>query len=245
MESDKKLLERYEEKGWVAVDGVFSRDEAERIAELAHKYVAVTEDGEPRKVNAPFTSDPAFARFALDVRLRRLLSIFLKGKAPLLATDQIFMKPPRHGSAKPYHQDNAYFLCSPEDEVVTAWIALDDVDEGNGCLRYIDGSHRGGILPHTPVPGEGHNLAPDDALIDLSKESLAIVKKGGVVFHHGTVLHTSHRNHSDRWRRAYATHWVTADVTSESPVISRAYFNREGVYPDDARSLPSQAAAGS
>ena len=25
--------------------------------------------------------------------------------------------------------------------MITAWLALDDVDEENGCLRYIDGSH--------------------------------------------------------------------------------------------------------
>jgi ectoine hydroxylase-related dioxygenase (phytanoyl-CoA dioxygenase family) len=112
--------------------------------------------------------------------------------------------------------------------VITAWIALDDVDATNGCLRYIDGSHKGPILPHLPVPGEEHNLAPSPELIDLNKESLAIVGKGGVVFHHGTTLHTSHRNESDRWRRAYATHWVTADVTSESPVLENAHFRHAG-----------------
>ena len=244
MESDKKLIEHYREKGWVIVENVFTREECDRIGDLAHNYVSVTKEGEPRKVYAPFTTDKAFADFALDDRLRRLLAMFLGGKAPLLATDQIFMKPPRHGSAKPYHQDNAYFLCTPADEVITAWIALDDVDEQNGCLRYIDGSHKGEILPHTPMPGEAHNMAPDESLIDLSKESLAEVGKGGVVFHHGTTLHTSHRNFSERWRRAYATHWVTADTTSKSPVVPRAYFNRADVdYPDSARCVPEGAPA--
>ena len=55
----------------------------------------------------------------------------------------------------------------PGDEVITAWIALDDVDEENGCLRYINGSHRGGILPHVPIPGEPHNKAPVASDIDL------------------------------------------------------------------------------
>lgn len=245
MKSDKTPVELYNENGWAVIENVFDPDECDRIGDLAHSYVTNTKDGEPRKVNAPFTIDKAFAEFALSAKLRKLISGFIKGKAPLLATDQIFMKPPRHGSAKPYHQDNAYFVCTPKDEVITAWIALDDVDEENGCLRYIDGSHKGEILPHTPVPGEAHNLAPDESLIDLSRESLAIVKKGGVVFHHGTTLHTSHRNHSGRWRRAYATHWVTADVTSESPVVPRAYFNREGIdYPDSARSLPAESPVG-
>jgi ectoine hydroxylase-related dioxygenase (phytanoyl-CoA dioxygenase family) len=140
--------------------------------------------------------------------------------------DQALLKPPRFGSAKPYHQDNYYFRCQPDDEVITAWIALDDVDEQNGCLRYIDGSHRGPILPHDQVPGEDHNYVPPTDLIDLSNESLAVARKGAVVFHHSRALHTSHRNESDRWRRGWATHWVTANVTSDTETLTRAYFRR-------------------
>ena len=43
-------------------------------------------------------------------------------------------------------------------------------------------------------------LPPPLRLIDLKRESLAIVRKGGVVFHHSETLHTSHRNESDRDR---------------------------------------------
>ena len=110
---------------------------------------------------------------------------------------------------------------------MTAWIALDDVDEENGCLRYIDGSHRGEILPHEPVPGEGHNLAPPVQLIDFDRESLAPVRCGGVVFHHCQTLHTSHRNTSDHWRRGYATHWVTPGVTCDSDVLDNPLFKSE------------------
>jgi ectoine hydroxylase-related dioxygenase (phytanoyl-CoA dioxygenase family) len=231
-------ITHYRTKGWVVVNEVFSRDEAEKIAELALQisteelkdakgsYQAdKAADGKtaPRKIDHPYHKSEAFRAFATNPRLVALLRE-LMGVEPLLCTDQIFMKPPRFGSAKPYHQDNAYFQCAPADHVITAWIALDDVDEENGCLRYIDGSHKEGILPHDPVPGEPHNKAPAPNLIDLKRESLAIVRKGGVVFHHSGTLHTSHRNESDRWRRAYATHWVAADVTSTSEVLEKAYF---------------------
>ncbi len=108
--------------------------------------------------------------------------------------------------------------------MLTAWIALDDVDEENGCLRCIDGSHRQGILPHETLPDKPYNKAPAPELIDLSRESVAPAKKGGVVIHHCQTLHTSHRNHSKRWRRGYATHWGTADVSSESSILDRPVF---------------------
>lgn len=241
----------YWTNGWAVVEGVFSREEADRIAAIALEVsqeelekankgenglsgsyvVDASEDGEiaPRKIDRPFLKRSEFQAFVLSEQLMQLVSKLL-GAPPLLSGDQVFMKPPQFGSAKPYHQDNFYFQCDPGDHVITAWIALDDVAAENGCLRYIDGSHKGPILPHKPVAGEPHNLVPPPELIDLGKESLAPVGKGGVVFHHSQALHTSHRNESKRWRRGYATHWVTADVTSGNGTLDKAYFRRDD-YP--------------
>ena len=181
----------------------------------------------PRKVAQPFLKGEVFQSFVLDPRLSGVIAE-LTGVEPVLFSDQIFMKPPRFGSAKPYHQDNYYFKCHPADHVLTAWIALDDVDEANGCMRYIEGSHKGEVLPHeTPDPDEPYNRVPPAELIDLSKEALACVKKGGVVFHHVKTLHTSHRNESDRWRRAYATHWASAETESEKDTVAKGYFRRK------------------
>ncbi len=242
MNFDREHYDHYWNKGWLVVEGVFKPEEADRVATLALKIVEkeyvglkpgylvdASEDGKPspRKLDSVFPKDAVFRDFALNERLMQCLQTLL-GHKPLLLNDQVFFKPPRHGSAKPYHQDNFYFRLHPADQVITSWIALDDVDIANGCLRYIDGSHRGPILAHDPIPGEEYyNSAPPPELIDLSKESLAPVRKGGVVFHHCQTLHTSHRNESDRWRRAYAVNWVTANVTCEITTLDQALFRRE------------------
>ena len=241
MTLDQKYYDHYWQKGWVVIEDVFRPEEAEDVAEAAvriaqreqvglrdKEFVDISEDGKtvtPRKLRDLFIKDSVFREFFVDPRLLEIGRALL-GEEPLLLGDQTFMKPPRYGSNKPYHQDNFYFRCHPADQVITTWVALDDVFEANGCLRYIDGSHRGGILPHEPIPGEPHNLVPPSALIDLTKESLAIVRKGGVVCHHSQTLHTSHRNASDRWRRAAAAHWVTAGVTCENDTLDRAHFKR-------------------
>ena len=240
---DKTQHEHYREKGWVVVEGVYRAAEVDKVAELAMQISdAQVESGEtgdfdaasdgtnvmPRKLDNPFGLEPRFRPFVLDARLSDLIQEFV-GEPPLLFGDQIFMKPPRVGSEKPFHQDNFYFQLEPADKVITAWIALDDVDEENGCLRYIDGSHLGPLLPHETQPDMPTHLIPPAELIDLSRESLAPVGKGGVVFHHGKTLHTSKPNRSDRWRRAYATHWVTASVQdTQGPDgrLSSAYFKQ-------------------
>ncbi len=238
------LYTHYWEKGWAVAEGVFGREEADRIAQVAldvslqemqednDSYVVdASAEGEtaPRKIDTPFLKRSEFQAFVMDQRLTRLVAELL-GAPPLLSGDQIFMKPPRFGSAKPYHQDNFYFQIEPGDHVITAWVALDDVAPENGCLRYIDGSHKGPILPHEAVPGEPYNLVPPPELIDLEKESLALVRKGGIVFHHSQALHTSHRNESDQWRRGYATHWVTEEVTCSKDTLEDSYFRRDD-YP--------------
>ena len=175
------------------------------------------------KSTGRFRRHQEFRDFALDERLQKLVGHLIDDD-PVLITDQIFMKPPHYGTMKPYHQDNFYFQCSPPEKIITAWIALDDVDEENGCLRYIDGSHLEPLLPHERDPDDFHNLVPPAERIDLNRESLALVHKGDVIFHHGGCLHTSHRNESDRWRRAYATHWACVGVTSTNATLEKAYF---------------------
>ncbi len=192
MSVSKADHDHYWSKGWVVIEGIFGRDEADRVAEvllgIAEREresakdgynLDISENGEqaPRKVNEPFVKDALCRKMLLDARLTGCIEELL-GRRPLLFVDQAFLKPPRFGSAKPYHQDNFYFRCRPDDEVITAWLALDDVDEENGCLRYIDESHLGPIIPHEQVAGEDYNFVPPAELIDLSKESLARVRKG-------------------------------------------------------------------
>lgn len=245
----------FHERGWLVVEGVYRSEEADEVARLAVETAdAITEDesmpgylldrsesGETaaRKIDNPYLRNPLFRDFALDGRLREMLRR-ITGEEPLLKSDQLFMKPPRFGSEKPYHQDNFYFRCTPGGHVITAWIALDDVDEENGCLRYISGSHKKGIIDHAEVPGQPYNLAPPDDLIDRDKEASAPVRKGGVVLHHSETLHSSRRNTSDRWRRGYATHWVTALVTSETDNLDSAYFRSDG-YAEHVRAVDRAA----
>ena len=220
----------------------FDPREAERIAEVANTVIeeelknpehreSTTEqldDGKiiPLKILNAFFKHSAFQEFVLNDRFNKVIEVFL-GDIPLLLADQIFVKPPHHGGPKPYHQDDFHFQCFPADHVITAWIALDDVDEENGCLRYISGSHKEGIIPHYPIENESYSMTPSEDRIDLTREELAPVRKGGVVFHHGQTLHSSRRNYSDRWRRGYATHWLTVDVTCKNGDLENAFFNDE------------------
>ncbi len=226
----------YRADGHVTVPGVFTRERMdEAIAEVERWGREVVErlsdkerawyldqgaamKGVLRKLDNPHAQRPFFRELAADPDLVALVER-LAGKGVSVYFSQIFFKPPQGGGPKPAHQDNFYFGPSDPEGVVTAWIALDDADEENGCLRYGRASHRGPILPHAAPADRPYDLQIAEEEVAKLDMRPAPVPKGGVSFHHGGTVHRSADNRSTRWRRACALHYVRNDVIFESPAL--------------------------
>ena len=127
--------------------------------------------------------------------------------------DQIQYKPATDGGVNMWHQDSPYWpILTPKTSQVTAWIALDDVDEENGCMSMVEGSYHWGPnieFLHTlkswdgmPAEFDGHAL----------KVRTCPVPKGHVHFHHALTWHGSPANKSARPRRAIALHYMTQET---------------------------------
>ncbi|MBC7851857.1 MAG: phytanoyl-CoA dioxygenase family protein [Pirellulaceae bacterium] len=116
-----------------------------------------------------------------------------------------FNKPPGTSKHTPPHQDNYYFCLKPP-HVITLWMALDDVDDGNGCLRYVRGSHLLPIRPHSRSSVLGFSQGITDyGPLDEAREERIHLQPGDVVAHHGNTIHRADANASrTRHRRAFA-----------------------------------------
>ncbi|GIT52865.1 MAG: hypothetical protein Ct9H300mP16_00250 [Pseudomonadota bacterium] len=69
-----------------------------------------------------------------------------------LWNSSLFAKPASDGQATPWHQDGEYWPIRPV-ATCTVWIAVDDANTSNGCLRVIPGSHkREDLLRHRTNP---------------------------------------------------------------------------------------------
>jgi phytanoyl-CoA hydroxylase len=90
--------------------------------------------------------DDYFARLMHDSEFTRLAELLL-GRNTASRNMQFFNKPAKIGAATPPHQDGHYWMIDP-CEGLTMWLALEPVDEENGCVRYTTGSHRKGFRPH-------------------------------------------------------------------------------------------------
>jgi phytanoyl-CoA hydroxylase len=126
--------------------------------------------------------------------------------------DQIQYKPAGKGGVNMWHQDSPYWgILTPKDAQVTAWVALDDVDESNGCMSMVPHSHHWGNsieFLHTLK-----NYDDMRAVKEFKGNKVGViprpVKKGHVHYHHSLTWHGSHANSSDRPRRAIALHFMT------------------------------------
>ena len=133
--------------------------------------------------------------------------------------DQALFKPPG-GQAKPPHQDQSYFRVEPIDDLITAWIALDNATLDNGCMCYVPGSHVHGIFPVAKDPDRPVHHIPDTGDLTLPEAVACPVPAGSVIFHHGCTLHHSDENRSDRWRKAIIFHYSTADALSTNEQLN-------------------------
>lgn len=133
--------------------------------------------------------------------------------------DQLFYKPPKKGGVVAWHQDYSYWTRTKPVAHLTCWCGLDDATRENGCLQYIAGSHRWGLLPKPVIAGEMEGIRAylnADQLEQFDHPQFAEVKAGEAVFHHSLTLHGSGENRSNRPRRAFVINVFADGVRSDS-----------------------------
>ncbi len=147
--------------------------------------------------------DAWFHELFTSGRTRQLAETLLRGTV-VPKNIQYFNKPPGLGRPTPPHQDGYYFMLEP-CEAITMWLALEEVDEDNGCVRYVPGSHKLGMRKHTRT----NTLGFSQGIVDYPNEhdrlgELALpAQSGDLLVHHAMTIHRADENRSpDRSRRA-------------------------------------------
>jgi len=145
-------------------------------------------------------------------------SQLLGNKAVRFWHDQLFCKPAKHGGVVAWHQDYSYWTRTSPMQHLTCWVGLDDADKENGCLYYVPGSHRWGLLDKPELAGDMEGIM-DYLTIDQKKEFKPIpieLKKGYGTFHHPLMVHGSYQNKTERSRRAFVLNVFTDGTQSDS-----------------------------
>jgi hypothetical protein len=124
-----------------------------------------------------------------------------------------FCKMPNDGKVVNWHQDASYWPLTPS-KAVTVWLAIDDADVENACMRYIPGSHHLGHLTYRLTEDS------DDAVLNQEVENAdefgapidVELTAGEVSIHSDLLLHGSKANQSNRRRCGLTLRYCAADV---------------------------------
>ncbi|XP_050292790.1 phytanoyl-CoA dioxygenase, peroxisomal-like isoform X2 [Anthonomus grandis grandis] len=123
-------------------------------------------------------------------------------------------KPPNakpEASLHPVHQDLHYFPFRPADKIIASWTAMERVDESNGCLHVVPGSHRGPLYSHS-YPDEFKNILYHGIKeTDNRQKHYVIMERGDTLFFHPLLLHGSGPNRTQGFRKAISCHYADSN----------------------------------
>jgi len=138
---------------------------------------------------------------------------------------KINARPAGSTTASDWHQDFA-FVPHSNDDVVSAMLFLDPLDDDNGPLELVSGSHKGDIHSHCH---DGHFTAAVDAELarDCDKKAVRCTgPAGGVCLMHSRLLHASLPNRSPRGRAIFVAVYSAEDAVPLAPNPFPSHFAR-------------------
>lgn len=124
-----------------------------------------------------------------------------------------FCKMPGDGKQVAWHQDASYWPLTPS-KAVTVWLAIDDADVENACMRFIAGSHHHGHLTYRPADSSQHSVLGQSIDDPLQYGTVVddVLKAGEISLHTDLLLHGSEANDSVRRRCGLTLRYCTPDV---------------------------------
>jgi non-haem Fe2+, alpha-ketoglutarate-dependent halogenase len=191
-------LKQYEDDGFVSPINIFSKQKVKEIRneiELIEKEMP-EELEKSGRYNAHLIS-PLLDEVTHNPKVLDSVQSLI-GDNILVCGTTLFIKNPKEKGFVSYHQDAKYIGLEPYNWV-TAWVAITDSNEHNGCMRMWSGSHKENLKDHDQKFNEGNLLTRGQTVRGVPKKKTTplILSAGQMSLHHPTVVHGSELNKSN------------------------------------------------
>ena len=191
-------LKQYNDEGFVSPINIFSKDKAKEI----RNEIELIENNMPKELensgryNAHLIS-PLLDEVTHNSKILDAVQSLI-GENILVCGTTLFIKNPNEKGFVSYHQDAKYIGLEPHNWV-TAWVAITDSNEKNGCMRMWSGSHKDNLKEHEQKFNEGNLLTRGQTVKNVPKVETTplILKAGQMSLHHPTIVHGSEPNESN------------------------------------------------
>lgn len=166
-----------------------------------------------RKMDNAHWANMAIRRLAMDETIGAMAARLMDTTEVRLWHDQLLYKPGTAGAPPVtkgnvgWHQDHGYWQCTTQD-LITAWVAFDDVTVEKGSMHFVPGSNKWGM-----IDGDFFNTDLDSLRKTIEEKTghefrtvPCELEAGEVSFHHCLTLHASGPNVTDQPRRSLVMH---------------------------------------
>ena len=190
-------IKQYDKDGYIAPINVFTKEEAIQVRkeiELIEKEMPDEIDNSGR-YNVHLIS-PKLDKIVHNSNILDSVESII-GKNILVCSTTLFIKNAYQKGFVSYHQDAKYIGLEPHNWV-TAWIAITDSNEINGCMRMWPGSHKH-LKEHNQKFNEGNLLTRGQTIENVPEDQIKLIelKAGQMSLHHPRIVHGSGVNKSD------------------------------------------------
>jgi hypothetical protein len=208
----------YAENGFLSVESVTSVQEVRRVRSIIERLMVeragvgrgdrldvVGDDDPAAEEKSPQLLMPCNYARELIGRLHedaRQLARQLLGDDLVSEGEHVIMKPPC-GPGTPLHQDEAFWSPQTDYCSLSIWFPLADVREESGCMMFVPGSHKHGIVPHRSINGDRRNNGIEVCEGDSFSTVPIPLMAGAATIHHCRTIHGATPNRSSQPRYAY------------------------------------------
>ena len=191
-------LKQYEAKGYVSPINIFSKAQAKKI----RNEIELIEKDMPKELEKSGRYNAHLISPLLDevTHNSEILDAVesLIGKNILVCGTTLFIKNPYEKGFVSYHQDARYIGLQPLNWV-TAWVAITDSNEENGCMRMWPGSHKDNLKEHDQMFNEGNLLTRGQTIKGVPKKIQQLSMMQGKVYHLKNPILVAMRNAAMRY----------------------------------------------
>ncbi len=218
-------LEQFHRDGWSLLPSLLSRELASEILQrlvasdglvapsATEKWMTASDYQRVLRMHDGMAwKDEWFRELALSPRLSGLALALIGQDEGLFIHDMSFIKPGSESEPTPFHQDYPHW---PFDRTgaFTIWIALTDLAEDMGPLKFLSGSPKEGPLGrYSRKVGDDMVEANPWLLERYELGAGKALKAGDATVHLDLTIHGADANESGRERAAYTVRYMPTDV---------------------------------
>ena len=218
-------IKQYQDKGYLAPIEALTEDEANEVKEEI-EFIEKKWPNELKGLGRNYVHliSPIFDKVVHNSKILDTVEDII-GKNILVGGTTLFIKDPDKKGFVSFHQDAKYIGFEPHNWV-TAWLAITDSNEENGCMRMYSGTHKENLKVHNEKFNDGNLLTRGQTVenVPIEKTEPVILKAGQMSLHHPKIVHGSGINKSDKRRIGFVIQSYLG--TNVEQVIGKVYVQQ-------------------